>query len=91
MFDTLQHWVTRRRRAPSLRRPADWVDAMSFDAASPADDEPPRGCGWFDSSHELRAGLVVQEHGSPDAVSNELPLGDWLQLHLAEWRSTARR
>jgi hypothetical protein len=91
MFDTLQHWVARRRRAPILRRPADWVDAMSFAAAGPTDGERPPGCGWFDSSHELRAGLLVQEHGSPDAVANELPLGDWLQLHLAESRSTARR
>ncbi len=25
------------------------------------DDAPPKGCGWFDSSHELMRGLVVQE------------------------------
>jgi hypothetical protein len=25
------------------------------------DDAPPRGCGWFDSSHELQRGLVVVE------------------------------
>ena len=25
------------------------------------DDAPPKGCGWFDSSHELMRGLVMQE------------------------------
>lgn len=24
-------------------------------------DDRPRGCGWFDSSHELASGLVVWE------------------------------
>ncbi len=41
------------------------------------------GCGWFDSSHDLRQGLRVREH---EAASAELPL--WLELHLAEWRGT---
>ncbi len=27
----------------------------------PGDDERPRGCGWFDSSHELLQGLTVWE------------------------------
>lgn len=26
-----------------------------------ADDAPPKGCGWFDSSHELMRGLMVIE------------------------------
>lgn len=46
------------------------------------DDDTPAGCGWFDSSHALRAGLVVVEHASADAVAGHLPLNDWLALHL---------
>lgn len=54
-----------------------------------ADDAPPAGCGWFDSSHELRAGLVVVEHASADAVAAQMPLDDWLALHLGGWRPPA--
>ena len=50
-------------------------------------EELQRGCGWFDSSHELRCGLQVTEHATADTVANELPLGDWLELHLSGWRS----
>ncbi len=39
-------------------------------------------CGWFDSSHELRRGLFVQEHLAADSLPAELPLGDWLTLNL---------
>lgn len=46
-------------------------------------DEPPPGCGWFESSHELQQGLQVHEHASPDAVAAQLPLADWIALHLA--------
>ena len=52
-------------------------------SASPGADEPPPGCGWFDSSHELHTGLWVREHASPDDVANDLPLAAWLELHLA--------
>lgn len=41
------------------------------------------GCGWFDSSHDLQAGLRVQEHASVDAVAAEMPLGAWLAWHAA--------
>jgi hypothetical protein len=51
-------------------------------AAAPADDTP-RFCGWFDSSHELRTGLSITEHDSPDRVANELALDVWLHWHLA--------
>ena len=44
------------------------------------DDEPPSACGWFDSSHDLRAGLQVREHAANDAVLAELPLAMWLEL-----------
>ena len=46
--------------------------------------------GWFDSSHELQHGLWVQEHATPDAVANDLPLGEWLELHLAVWQPVAQ-
>lgn len=52
-------------------------------------EEPPPGCGWFDSSHELQAGLLVLEHASADAVAASLPLGDWLTLHLRGWHGAA--
>ena len=55
-----------------------------------ADDELPceaeertSGCGWFDSSHDLHSGLMVQEHASVDAVPNELPLAFWLGRQVA--------
>lgn len=55
----------------------------------PPEDDAPRGCGWFDSSHELQAGLQVTEHASPDAVAAALPLADWLGLHLGGWQPPA--
>lgn len=51
--------------------------------ATPADGERVLGCGWFDSSHDLQAGLRVREHASPDALAAELPLGIWLDWHMA--------
>jgi hypothetical protein len=52
-------------------------------AAAPADepDTPPR-CGWFDSSHELRSGLVVTELDQPESVARVVPLSWWLQWQL---------
>ena len=53
------------------------------------DEEPPaRGCGWFDSSHDLHEGLCVEEHSSTDSLVPELPLSSWLELRLAGWRVT---
>lgn len=50
-------------------------------AARPGpEDAPPRGCGWFDSSHELRRGLLVLEHGDA-AAARLLPLDAWLDWH----------
>jgi hypothetical protein len=74
-----------KRAAPvrRVRPPApDWVTATTLDtpAAESANDKP--GCGWFDSSHDLTAGLRVTEHLSPDQVANEVPLGWWL-----DWQS----
>jgi hypothetical protein len=64
---------------PRVRRVAlpDWVAA----AGEPEEqrlDEVLLGCGWFDSSHELHAGLQVTEHLTPERVANEVPLGWWL-------------
>ena len=71
-------WWRRAPAAPQARVVVpDWVDG----GAEPSEaqlDEVLLGCGWFDSSHELQAGLQVTEHASPDAVANELPLGWWL-------------
>lgn len=50
------------------------------------EEEAPRGCGWFDSSHELQCGLWVREHNSSDDLAGELPLGPWIELHLAGWQ-----
>lgn len=69
--------IRRLRRSPAA------VAAAA--AATEATEEPPPGCGWFDSSHELQHGLMVTEHLSADAVAGELPLADWLGLHLSGW------
>jgi hypothetical protein len=47
--------------------------------ALPADE--PRGCGWFDSSHDLQRGLLVQEHVSLDTLAGSMCLSDWLAWH----------
>lgn len=44
------------------------------------------GCGWFDSSLDLRQGLEVTEHARPDTVADALGLDAWLHLHLANAR-----
>lgn len=46
-----------------LFRPAPAAPAASSPGptAHPGDDDRPRGCGWFDSSHDLRQGLTVWE------------------------------
>lgn len=45
----------------------------------PPRDEPPHGCGWFDSSHDLQRGLLVVEHADPVASARLLPLDAWLR------------
>jgi hypothetical protein len=71
----------RSRTAPSRRRRRaelpDWVQAGTEPSPEQL-DEVLLGCGWFDSSHELHAGLQVTEHLSPDGVVNDVPLGWWL-------------
>ena len=64
--------------------------AASVDAASgpaehgdEAEDDRPGACGWYDSSHDLSHGLTVRE----DVSAAELPLANWLELHLGSWRA----
>ena len=44
----------------------------------PGTDEPLNGPGWYDSSHELRRGLVVSE-----GLPSDTPLEAWLALWLS--------
>lgn len=64
------------------RRPA--VSLPVARPARPPADEPPRGCGWFDSSHDLQHGLRVTEHDEFGAVGPLLPLSWWLAWELDE-------
>lgn len=69
--------------------PGSAADTASDFAADAAPPEPVGACGWFDSSHALQHGLCVTEHSCADAVAAELPLADWLQLHLCGWQAPA--
>jgi hypothetical protein len=72
--------AARHRRATRPVAP-DWVNATAD--APPADGaDRVRCCGWFDSSHELHAGMQITEHLTPEPVANEVPLGWWL-----DWQS----
>lgn len=73
----LLHLLRGRKRAPAPETPV-------APAGTPA--ETAWGCGWFDSSHELRHGLSVLEHADAERLGAEMPLGPWLDLHLSGWR-----
>jgi hypothetical protein len=77
----------RQPRACRATRPEDSV----LPALAGDDEDRPRGCGWFDSSHDLRHGLSVCEHASPDTLARELPLANWIDLQLVGWRAAAPR
>ena len=51
-------------------------------APTATDDEPPRACGWFDSSHELQHGLQLTVHDGSAELATLVPLGWWLQWEL---------
>ena len=56
-------WFTRAEPAKAVcPRPVDRVDADE----GPVEPERPWGCGWFDSSLDLREGLAVIEHAGID-------------------------
>ncbi len=74
-----------RHAAPALggARARHRAPAAAAVAAEPADEpDTPPPCGWFDSSHELRKGLVVTELEQPEAVARVVPLAWWLQWQL---------
>lgn len=54
----------RRLRNGARPRASDPLDLgpETLAAVEDLDDGPPRGCGWFLSSLELRSGLAVIEH-----------------------------
>ncbi len=54
-----------------------------------APEDAVHACGWFDSSHELKHGLLVREHDSLAELAELLPLPNWLDLHLSGWRPQA--
>ena len=70
--------VFRRSAIASHRKPVqpDWVEGRRHGVAP---TEPDFASSWFDSSWLLRAGLQITEHESADPVSNDLPLGWWLE------------
>ncbi len=69
---------------PLLRRPrANPTPRPASAGTGDLDDEPPRGCGWFDSSHELTRGLCVRELAEPASLARELPLPAWIDWQLS--------
>jgi len=65
----------RRRPVPAIRRAVRSRPRPAVAAAAPDDPpEPGCGCGWFDSSWELRHGLEVIEHLDADLLPSEMPL-----------------
>jgi hypothetical protein len=84
-------WGPTADAMPRRRQVPDWVDACGAEpAAAPADAGPPQGCGWFDSSHDLNAGLQVTEHLTPQAVADAVPLGWWLDWQTVGGCGSAR-
>jgi hypothetical protein len=92
-FDKLQHWVDAHRvpatgpgasahTAGADAAPADRALVAAPTPAAPAAEGPAVACGWFDSTHELQRGLQVLEHAEAETLARELPLRDWLLLHL---------
>jgi hypothetical protein len=72
-----------RRAAPAAAARPPRAAPAAEPAAEPADEaDASARCGWFDSSHELRCGLVVTELEQPEAVARVVPLSWWLQWQL---------
>lgn len=67
-----------RRQAASGRRAGFLHRHLAAEDGAPPPEERPRGCGWFDSSHDLLQGLQVRE--ADRSVLALLPLADWLVL-----------
>jgi hypothetical protein len=88
--DTMGHWIRIGRRgslASSFPRTTATDTAHAHPATQPGDEGPgpacadgeerPWGCGWFDSSHDLRQGLAVTEG---DALALELAVRQLLSV-----------
>jgi hypothetical protein len=69
------------KRRPPAAPAAAVIRSAPADTSAPAEPRCP-GCGWFDSSHELRSGLRVEEELPPDAVARLVPLSWWLAWEL---------
>ena len=72
-----------RSRATPARKPMRVRRSDDTEAPAPGDDRP-RGCGWFDSSHELARGLRITEHERADEIARLVPLAWWLAWELDE-------
>jgi hypothetical protein len=82
LCNNLMWWRAARARPTARPATPDWVNA-TLDAPQAEAADGVRSCGWFDSSHELHAGVQVTEHLTPERVANEVPLGWWL-----DWQSS---
>jgi hypothetical protein len=81
----------RQRPAPhSGAHPAARPQPPQAPGAPAAEPAPVCACGWFDSSHDLQAGLHVTEHREIEAVVNQIPLSWWLGWELDAARSAVR-
>jgi hypothetical protein len=87
---TFSRWMDRlfqsQPQAPALAVAAPAPRAC----VTPADRDAGPTCGWFDSSHDLGQGLLVQELSSPESLAAAVPLSQWLDWQLADRRSGAR-
>lgn len=83
----LPSWSARFTARTADVLPASLPPAEDGEAGAVDEDERPRGCGWFDSSHELQRGLSVCEHAGADSLGREMPLASWLEWQLAGWNA----
>jgi len=60
-------------------------------SAAEPDDAPPRGCAWFDSSHELGQGVLVSVHEESAELAQLVPVRWWLQWELEAALQSVRR
>jgi len=73
------------RRSPTAPAPQGGAAPPALSRPDADADDHAVHCGWFDSSHDLRTGLLVQEHVDGQDALAWLPLQEWLRLHLAGW------
>ena len=57
---------------PAARPPRVMSVPAGSDCSGGGDDAAPAGCGWFDSSHDLLAGLCVTELAPSEEVAELL-------------------